>query len=345
MIAVTATTAQDSVRPHLARNTAEASPIKTLVGGLGSGPVEMEEVRRVRLRAEEKAREEAVALLGALRTGLGTSSPRARDLVLSQAVFWLPHVSREFATMWQGRPSPEYDDPMLLTVGLLADDCLRRSHPENVGEPSLEALNRLVGIIEKEDLEAWDPLPAVFLIHAFLRLTGSLHTGPGWIPDACSDKVEELLGRLEQLLISGKYRRRGGIADSPHLLLCAVSELWRQNVVQAARLRAPLEEAIRWELQVDAADTILAESALIIAAENLHMRGVDPRVQRRGLMDSLEEMAVKKVTTGRRRPGLLRHPDGRIFSGSPLIAQILLIRALVGQPRSSGAELFPRQAL
>lgn len=332
-----ASSATAPARP-LTPPTSDVPRITTLVGGLGSGSAEIDSLRRERLRAEQRALEETSALLDVLRCGAALESSQARELVLAQAVIWLPHVSREWADLWSSRPDVDLDF-VPAAMSMLADDSVRGGRPEAVRQDGLpEALSP---IAESVDWETWDPLVLVMVLHGLYRLVGSRRLGPDVLPQSCLTRMEKATARLELLLLTGDYRRRGGMSDSPQLLLCAASELWRRNVVQASWLRAPLEDAVRWELQVDAAETIMARSALIIAAENLHLRGVDLRGRRGDLLDALDASSVAKSTTGRLRPGLLRHPDGRIFSAGPLIAQILMIRALIGQPRSScNGELF-----
>lgn len=334
MIAVPRTSTAPPVVRSPPTRPSDLPRIPTLVGGLGSGSTEMDALRRHRLRAERRAAEETTALLRVLHSESNFESAQSRDVVLAQALFWLPHVSGEWAAMWAGRREADDDSVLRAVMSLLTAEPIGRG-------PEGRSSTALASLIEVQEWETWDPVISAFVLQALLRASGPGRAPADLLPESCLMRMERAVARMESLLLSGDYRRRGGISDSPQLLLCVGAELWRRHVVHAARLRAPLEEAIRWELQVDAADTVLARSAMIVAAENLHLRGVDLRAHRRVLMDELDNPSRIAGTTGRPRPGILRHPDGRIFSAGPLIAQILMIRALVGQPRSScGSALF-----
>lgn len=242
------------------------------------------------------------------------------ELVVASAVTWLPQLAACLKETWTSRSKNRLTSPASEARSLLARWQFREL---NAHELYFRA-EVLFGALE---LENRDPLSTVCTLHVYFVAMRQMHIGTEDLPRDLQLKVKRAVSFLRLHLASGDYRQGSPYCASPELLLCLISELWRETVPLGSELRPSLEQAIRWELEVEAAVTPLACATLAIAAENLHLKGVDPRDQR------LELMALQSPS-GDYAPTIFKRLDGSVFPGGQLLNQIFIARALAGQPRT-----------
>lgn len=277
----------------------------------------LDENRGRRFEAESAAQRKTSALVQQLMARADLPLEEKQS-VLAAAVLWLPHRAPALHRLWRSRSRVED-----LVAMPLADLTLARRRSQEIDAASLF---RQVNSELPAAAEATDPQLAG---RALFRLLWSMREQRlDW--NALSPETEaqarNILKTLRKLLISGDYRRGGAGSCAAELLLCQLSEMWRRTLPLTSGLKPALEQAVRWELQVEAADSPMARSALLIAAENLHLKGVDPRRLRVPLVDS--------GTSGSKRAPRLRRADGKPFQAASLLTSVFVIRALAGQPRT-----------
>ncbi len=195
---------------------------------------------------------------------------------------------------------------------------------------------------QRADQYGFDPVTVSQVLHTVLvatRLAGlRLGRNSRRVIGANLRQLETFLA--SDLLHSGTLRR-----PLPEVTLCAASELWRQTTPWTASIRLPLEVAIweRWQELPRLTDptSSLALSSLIIAADNLHLDVDLPGARRR--------LAILQAQDGSFDPGpwlclnasnATSAKDGANNTvGCRTVTTVLATRALLGQPRTSGAWL------
>lgn len=276
---------------------------------------------RKRRKARVAADQVAIQLVESLRSEDWTD--RDVELVIASTVTWLPQLAPSLKARWSELPDRLAASPASQARSLLARWQFRELFAQELyflAEALFSAL----------PLEQRDPLSVVSTLHVYFMALKQMRLGMEDLPRDLQLKVQRSVSFLRLHLGSGDYRQGTPYCASPELLLCLISELWRETVPLAAELRLSLEQAIRWELEVEAAVTPLSCATLTIAAENLHLKGVDPREQR------MELMALQGPT-GDYAPTIFRRPDGSVFAAGHLLNQMFIARALAGQPRTGRA--------
>jgi len=320
--------ASQAIRPMSSRVTSpqgwESSKVVGLLGKGSLGVDDKGSTRSRRLRAEGSAEQMAGQLVEKLVTA--DLSPEGREVLLATAMIWLPHGGVELQELWQNRVPGE-----LVGFAARASVLLARRRSREI-EPC-ELYRASSALFRSSEHESRDPLSTSVMLHALLLALRELRLDLDDLEPDLQIQVEKALSYLRLHLMSGDYRKGHHFCASPELLLCQVSEMWREAVPLASELRPSLEQAIRWEIQVEAAETPLARAALTIAAENLHLKGFNPSDQRMLLVDGQHRDAQASKCLS--RPPVFRRPDGTIFPAGKLMARVFVIRALLGQPRSS----------
>lgn len=178
---------------------------------------------------------------------------------------------------------------------------------------------------------AWDTTTSAVVLEAVLPSLRGEHY------ERCYDAVQPLLLQVESHLVSGSFMDGTENYPIPEMFLCQVSELWRGTTPHSAALRIPLEAAIRerwWSgagpVREPTGRRALALAALLIAAENLHLKEMNLDAARADLIQlQNEEGAFQPMPF--RRVGAGGH-----FLGSRSISTLFAVRALDGQPRCGG---------
>ena len=147
--------------------------------------------------------------------------------------------------------------------------------------------------------------------------------------------IQALLNQVEQYLASEAYLDGTHFYPLPEIFLCQVSEVWRRTTPLSASLRRPLEAAVRdrwWSSAGPVREPLhrraLALSALMIAAENLHLSEVN-------LNKARQELAELQGVEGAFSPSPYRRQKGS-YLGTRVTTAIFAVRALEGQPRTGG---------
>lgn len=149
------------------------------------------------------------------------------------------------------------------------------------------------------------------------------------------EPIQALLHQVEQHLFSQSYLDGSHFYPLPEIFLCQVSEVWRQTTPLSASLRKPLEAAVRdrwWSSAGPVREPLhrraLALSALMIAAENLHLSEVN-------LNRARQELARLQSIEGAFSPSPYRRLHGS-YLGTRVTTTMFAVRALQGQPRTGG---------
>ena len=159
-----------------------------------------------------------------------------------------------------------------------------------------------------------------------VQLDGEGAEGSLVVAEAVQHNLELVRDHLE-----GEQVHRGTSRyPSPEVLLCLATELWRTTTPISASLRVPLERAVahHWQAVHGEELGVLERSALIIAAENLHLGHVD--LERARL-----ELVERQLPDGSfaASPYLyLEEPE--LYFGSRALTTIFALRAIAGQPRT-----------
>ena len=314
-------------RPKPGRRRAGSTTIKNPATRLAPNNTQLSFEDRLRLteRKRRRARVAADQVAHQLVERLRAHDGSAEDLqlVIASTVTWLPQLAPSLKQSWSGLPDQPSSSPTSQARNLLARWQFRELFAH-------ELYFLAEGLFSALPLEQRDPLSVVSTLHVYFMAVKQMRLGVEDLPRDLQLKVQRAVSFLRLHLASGDYRQGTRYCASPELLLCMISELWRETVPLAAELRLSLEQAVRWELEVEAAVTPLSCATLTIAAENLHLKGVDPREQR------MELMALQGPT-GDYSPTVFRRPDGSVFAAGHLLNQMFIARALSGQPRTGRA--------